>query len=589
MRLSFSTSTCLGPVEGTTAESCEEEVVNLEDLVKVELNVNLGEKQEVPESEGEVWQAELVEDDIEALGDFNVVGQHKVMRAALAGVTQAVLETDQFIHCLVNLPGGGGRAHMTFVYGSNSAQDRRTLWKELQQLSVQIGGRWVLLGDYNAVPSPVEVKAKERKVSMDSSMVNFEECLSTLNLFDHRYVGCHFTRSNKRSEGFQVRKLDRVLINEDWLLKGLSSTVEFLAPGISDHSPALLVVGDKVEYGKKPFKFYNYRTDNSQFFPMLEKGDKIQDLDGIKLEAISFYQRLLGHTAIDDIPPDRHSQGNCSGSLVGYFPGGRGVRWSLSPYLFVLALACLSRMLDSAAREGLIGHHPQRERLKITHLCFADNLFMFSNGTLPSIRSILRVLERFHSLSGLRLNPEKTEFFYRGLSLPQASSILDATGLKRGLRRILPVRYLGVPLTSGSLWVAWVHAPLVKGRNIWSLKIPRDCSWSWRKILQLRSTAQSLREKKGGDGSSISFWFRNGRWQWPRSNDPQATTVQRLAMQVHTEDADSIIWKASRSGFYTTSSAWDSLKPRGAKVSWAKAVWFHGCAPRKTWPVCRHR
>lgn len=39
---------------------------------------------------------------------------------------------------------------------------------------------------------------------------------------------------------------------------------------------------------------------------------------------------------------------------------------------------------------------------------------------------------------------------------------------------------------SGSLWVACARLHLVKGRCLWTLKMPGDCSKSWRKMSRLR-------------------------------------------------------------------------------------------------------
>jgi hypothetical protein len=71
-----------------------------------------------------------------------------------------------------------------------------------------------------------------------------------------------------------------------------------------------------------------------------------------------------------------------NGNLVGFFEGKRGLGQGdhLSPYLFVLAMEVLSRLLEEAAlvkRE--ISFHPRCEKFKITHLCFTDNLLNFQS------------------------------------------------------------------------------------------------------------------------------------------------------------------------------------------------------------------
>lgn len=134
-----------------------------------------------------------------------------------------------------------------------------------------------------------------------------------------------------------------------------------------------------------------------------------------------------------------------NGSTYGYFKGKRGLRQGdpLSPYLFVLVMNCLSLALDRAAASGLFHYHPRCERTKLTHLSFADDLLIFSDGSLSSVQAILSVLKDFELRSGLAISIQKTSLFAAGLTDSEVQSIRDHTGLSSG---VLPIRYLGVPL-----------------------------------------------------------------------------------------------------------------------------------------------
>ena len=89
--------------------------------------------------------------------------------------------------------------------------------------------------------------------------------------------------------------------------------------------------------------------------------------------------------------------------LVGFFKGARGVRQeeSLSPYLFVLAMNMLLKTLNAAARSGVFSFHPKCKRVNLTHLCFANDLLIFSKGNLSFIIGIQNILIDFYTFSSL--------------------------------------------------------------------------------------------------------------------------------------------------------------------------------------------
>ena len=62
-----------------------------------------------------------------------------------------------------------------------------------------------------------------------------------------------------------ARKLDRVLINDNWMQDFVHSTVEFISPGISDHCPALVQVQQEGYSPPKPFKVFNFWTKHPEF------------------------------------------------------------------------------------------------------------------------------------------------------------------------------------------------------------------------------------------------------------------------------------------------------------------------------------
>lgn len=82
-----------------------------------------------------------------------------------------------------------------------------------------------------------------------------------------------------------------------------------------------------------------------------------------------------------------------NGELAGYFRSERGLRQgcALSLYLFVISMHILSKLLDNAL-ERKFGYNPKCKYLRLTHLCFADDLMIFMDGKLRSIEGIIRVI-----------------------------------------------------------------------------------------------------------------------------------------------------------------------------------------------------
>ena len=58
-----------------------------------------------------------------------------------------------------------------------------------------------------------------------------------------------------------------------------------------------------------------------------------------------------------------------------------------------------------------------------------------------------------------------------------------------------------------SMWTSWIRTYCIKKRCFWSLKIPGDCSWTWRKLLRLRSSAQKGIKHVIGNGASTYLWL----------------------------------------------------------------------------------
>ncbi|KAL0295349.1 UNVERIFIED_CONTAM: hypothetical protein Sradi_6840200 [Sesamum radiatum] len=93
-------------------------------------------------------------------------------------------------------------------------------------------------------------------------------------------------------------------------------------------------------------------------------------------------------------------------------------------------------------------HHWKCKELGILNLCFADDVLIFCAGTINSVRTIKATLMEFAAMSGLYVNPGKSTIILSKSVRRDRQGIIDLMGFQEGS---LPIKYLGVPLTSSRL------------------------------------------------------------------------------------------------------------------------------------------
>ncbi|KAK1283060.1 hypothetical protein QJS10_CPB21g01579 [Acorus calamus] len=178
-----------------------------------------------------------------------------------------LLSTDQYIHCKVFVAANNSSYYLTTVYASNSASDRRVLWSDLQFLTIGVGpAPWIIRGDFNEVRFSNEKvggrPAHSRRIS------RFNRCISTCHLQDLKATGSPFSWSNNQSNHIAC-KLDRVLINNQWLLSFADSFVQFQAAGLSDHSVLQVTVKPPIPRGPRPFKYFQMWEERPDFIELI--------------------------------------------------------------------------------------------------------------------------------------------------------------------------------------------------------------------------------------------------------------------------------------------------------------------------------
>ncbi|KAJ0864233.1 putative RNA-directed DNA polymerase [Helianthus annuus] len=168
-----------------------------------------------------------------------------------------------------------------------------------------------------------------------------------------------------------------------------------------------------------------------------------------------------------------------------------------------------------------------------------------------------------------------------------------------------------------SLWVQWIHAYRLKGRNFWEIQARGNLTWSWRKILAIRSLVRPYVWKTIGNGNGTNVWSdnwcscspirnfitprmiaregfnltntvadlidSNGDWRWPQAWLDLFPVLINVARPVIAQDMeDRFGWKSfdGKIGHFTSWDAWNNLRVRENKVAWVNMVWYGQCIPR---------
>ncbi|KAL0283633.1 UNVERIFIED_CONTAM: hypothetical protein Sradi_7222400 [Sesamum radiatum] len=182
-----------------------------------------------------------------------------------------IVETgDQFIHCSVCLRALHTRVMITVAYGVNDVIGRRVLWADLTRLStLTTTVPWLVGGDFNTVVDTSEVCGQSGDIR--GAAEEFRGCLRDTGLITLPMQGERFTWHNcSRDSRSLWKRLDRLLVNDQWLTTWPSTSYLSLNARTSDHSP-LVLRGDATDRTVGMFRFDNYLARSTEFIPSVQR------------------------------------------------------------------------------------------------------------------------------------------------------------------------------------------------------------------------------------------------------------------------------------------------------------------------------
>ena len=136
-----------------------------------------------------------------------------------------------------------------------------------------------------------------------------------------------------------------------------------------------------------------------------------------------------------------------NGCATQKFSPSRGIRQGdpLSPYIFVLCLQRLTQLINKNVEYNRWKPFSvRRNGMKISHLCFADDILLFTEASIEQVDRVINCLDMFCSVSGQKVSTAKTRVYF---SKNVSAALTEEISRRSGFQVTNDLgRYLGVPL-----------------------------------------------------------------------------------------------------------------------------------------------
>ncbi|OIT07835.1 hypothetical protein A4A49_32245 [Nicotiana attenuata] len=164
----------------------------------------------------------------------------------------------------------GETIQLIVVYAKCRPALRVPLWENLRHRSTICNIPWCVIWDFNIIAS-IGKKIGEIPYQMNKSL-DFLSMIEDYGLTDLGFYGPRYTWSNGRGPCSIVwKRLDRGLVNDNWLSSFPATTIARLASTGSNHSPLLMEINVRQDTIKKYFIFLNCWVKNESFMPLVQE------------------------------------------------------------------------------------------------------------------------------------------------------------------------------------------------------------------------------------------------------------------------------------------------------------------------------
>uniref|UniRef100_A0A803PUM5 DUF4283 domain-containing protein n=1 Tax=Cannabis sativa TaxID=3483 RepID=A0A803PUM5_CANSA len=174
-----------------------------------------------------------------------------------------IKEDPQSVYCYVKMSGQSKAMCITFVYGYNTTEERKSLWADLMGVQILVAS-WLVTGDFNAL-----FDIEDRKGGNLVTLGDVEDATNWLaksHLVPLIKTGSRFTWTNNQEGNKRIySKIDHTFVNEEWADNFPLTTTHYGWEVVSDHCVCIISMRVDENIGRKPFRYYNFWADHQEF------------------------------------------------------------------------------------------------------------------------------------------------------------------------------------------------------------------------------------------------------------------------------------------------------------------------------------
>ncbi|XP_074290540.1 uncharacterized protein LOC141617255 [Silene latifolia] len=164
----------------------------------------------------------------------------------------------------------------------------------MRRYATTVYGPWLVGGDFNSI-----MRAGDTIGGAEVTLADILPMRTTVDecqLQEGKIIGSYITWNNKHENGTKVySKIDRVLINDDWLQMFPDSVAHFLPQGVFDHCPCVVQYTMANTRRKSSFKYFNMWALAHNFEDVVRFGWQV-DIQGTPMYRVAKNLKGLKHS-----------------------------------------------------------------------------------------------------------------------------------------------------------------------------------------------------------------------------------------------------------------------------------------------------